>query len=625
MLRKNSEDCNMDNELVKKSNFKVYEIRNRDVLKMMEEQERTSAGGYIEVIPFAQNGTKYCEICENIIMDRDGSWVNPLIMTVSYHRAQTGARGLCKLANDFFTKQAKETNNSIDILSISSGMKGNRLKLIMLFRCYNNCKPDMRGLFDIVGDEVLKEEKKIEIKGQLVIPDEIKNFSYSQEEISMHKQERERQQKIYESSSEEQPFLNSIEHYVPKKLYRPEDYIPLVYDLKTKDMQIQTIASYEEFTKVFEEVMIYVNGIEFYRYLGVIQEPEKEDEFMMYLEDYVRSNYVNKRLFLEEDIPVLMDKLYRSLFQLYIVQDLIEDEDITDIKITSHDSIRVRVKGKAYLCNVTFIDENDLNRFARAISIRNNISLDVPEQTFTDIRDKNYILRLTVSAEYANCVDNHYIHIRKVSRNKLMGDDLIRLGMYNEVVRDYLIDCGRNSNGVIFCGPPGSGKTVALNWFLEDAYEQSAEILVIQENDELFCYRKGVMLQHTVSNPMKGQEPIDLERLGQLALVAGANVFVIGEVKGAEICSAVTLGNSGCRTALTIHSNSSTDAIDKMADLAMRGYAKDINDAKRMMKVFQTIVYLEDFCVKEISEIVGYDDEKKDMIYRAIYRKPYED
>lgn len=130
------------------------------------------------------------------------------------------------------------------------------------------------------------------------------------------------------------------------------------------------------------------------------------------------------------------------------------------------------------------------------------------------------------------------------------------------------------------------------------------------------------MLQHTVNNPMKGQEAIDLERLGQLALVAGANVFVIGEVKGAEICSAVTLGNSGCRTALTIHSNSSTDAIDKMADLAMRGYAKDINDAKRMMKTFQTIVYLEDFCVKEISEIVGYDDEKKDMIYRAIYRKP---
>ena len=40
-----------------------------------------------------------------------------------------------------------------------------------------------------------------------------------------------------------------------------------------------------------------------------------------------------------------------------------------------------------------------------------------------------------------------------------------------------------------------------------------------------------------------------------------------------------------------------------------------------MIKSFQTIVYMEDFQIKEISEIIGYDEEKKDMIYRRIYRK----
>jgi hypothetical protein len=39
-----------------------------------------------------------------------------------------------------------------------------------------------------------------------------------------------------------------------------------------------------------------------------------------------------------------------------------------------------------------------------------------------------------------------------------------------------------------------------------------------------------------------------------------------------------------------------------------------------MIKSFQTIVYLEDFKVREISEITGYDEVKKDMVYRAIYR-----
>ena len=132
------------------------------------------------------------------------------------------------------------------------------------------------------------------------------------------------------------------------------------------------------------------------------------------------------------------------------------------------------------------------------------------------------------------------------------------------------------------------------------------------------------MFQHVVKYGTGNEQPVSLEELGQLALVAGANVFIIGEAKGAEICSAITLSNSGCRTAITIHSPSSTETIDKMADLAMRGYASDVDQAKRMIRSFQTIVYLEGFKIKEISEIVGYDDVKKDMIYKHIYKREEE-
>ena len=58
-----------------------------------------------------------------------------------------------------------------------------------------------------------------------------------------------------------------------------------------------------------------------------------------------------------------------------------------------------------------------------------------------------------------------------------------------------------------------------------------------------------------------------------------------------------------------------------MADLAMRGYAKSKEEAYRMLKSFQTIVYLQDFKVQEISEITGYDEDGKQMIYKPIYRR----
>ena len=40
-----------------------------------------------------------------------------------------------------------------------------------------------------------------------------------------------------------------------------------------------------------------------------------------------------------------------------------------------------------------------------------------------------------------------------------------------------------------------------------------------------------------------------------------------------------------------------------------------------MIKSFETILYLEDFQGKEISESTGYDEARKDMVYRAIYRR----
>lgn len=600
-------------------NYRSILIRNAAGLRQVEKENRENTKNFI---PYA-NSTPFVEIAENVIKDREGDWKSPMFYIISYHRPTHGINFVMEKAFSFFKSYAPE----IDILSIEATMEKDKIKLQSLVRIYKSQTPikyeDFFALLNDPVEEVVKVEEDVST-GNLIVPDEIKNFSYSESEIKLHKAILEDQNKIYESCSEEKPFLNSIDKFEPSKLPTPADTKELVYDLLTNDKKYKTIATYEAFTKVFEEIMTFVNGVEYYNYITVIQGEKSESEFMDYLEDYIRRQYVAMNRLDTEDVPVLLKKLYRALFQFYVVQDLIDDPNVTDIKITGPDSIRARVKGKAYLSNIHFIDANDYRRFVNTICIKNRISQSVPSQTFTDTSDPNYIIRFSITAEYVNSVDYPYLHIRKIDRNKLMADDLIAAGMMDEKIRDYLLDCGKNSRGVVFAGPPGSGKTVCLNWFLEEAYEQSAEILVIQENDELFCYRKGVMFQHVVKYGTGNEQPVSLEELGQLALVAGANVFIIGEAKGAEICSAITLSNSGCRTAITIHSPSSTETIDKMADLAMRGYASDVDQAKRMIRSFQTIVYLEGFKIKEISEIVGYDDVKKDMIYKHIYKREEE-
>ena len=581
-----------------------------------------------EFVPYSMNRTSWKEVVGKVVPDKTGdnvlaeNWKHPLLVTQSKHVTTIGVEELIRQANSFLIEQV-EKGHKMDILSITAGVDGNQLSLTTLLRPYNT-PIRIKNIYKFLGEDSLRREPTSDEKKSKLLAPESAFRRISTEEKDAHKQIVKLQEVTLNNATSDKPFLNQLESYSFSKLTEMDPRTELEYDLRTKDMDIQLNTSYDNFIEIFQEVMQYITRNKRDNYYSVLKNKDEEKSFFSVVDAHIKKHYTSTRRLPEEDLPALMAKLRRALFDLYIVQDLIDDPMITDVKITDPKSIRVRVHGKAYLSNITFIDAEDYFRFIQGVAVSNNIDLSVPSQTFTDETDDNYILRFSLTAPYITSTGYPIIHIRKIPRKKPMSEELMAAGMFDEKIKNYLIDQSINKGkSIVFAGPPGSGKTTALNWFLEDGYESSAEILVIQENDELFSYRKGVMFEHVVLNPQRGELPCTLEDLGKMALVAGANVFVIGEAKGGEISSAITLSNSGCRTAITIHSQSSKDTIDKMADLAMRGTANITYDqAKRMIKSFQIIVYMEDYQVKEISEIIGYDEDKKDMIYRSIYEAP---
>ena len=581
-----------------------------------------------EFVPYSMNRTSWKEVVGKVVPDKSGdnvlaeNWKHPLLVTQSKHVTTIGVEELIRQANSFLIEQV-EKGHKMDILSITAGVDGNQLSLTTLLRPYNT-PIRIKNIYKFLGEDSLRREPTSDEKKSKLRAPESAFRRISKEEKDAHKHIVKLQEVTLNNATSDKPFLNQLESYSFSKLTEMDPRTELEYDLRTKDMDIQLNTSYDNFIEIFQEVMQYITRNKRDNYYSVLRNKDEEKSFFSVVDAHIKKHYTSTRRLPEEDLPALMAKLRRALFDLYIVQDLIDDPMITDVKITDPKSIRVRVHGKAYLSNITFIDAEDYFRFIQGVAVSNNIDLSVPSQTFTDETDDNYILRFSLTAPYITSTGYPIIHIRKIPRKKPMSEELMAAGMFDEKIKNYLIDQSINKGkSIVFAGPPGSGKTTALNWFLEDGYESSAEILVIQENDELFSYRKGVMFEHVVLNPQRGELPCTLEDLGKMALVAGANVFVIGEAKGGEISSAITLSNSGCRTAITIHSQSSKDTIDKMADLAMRGTANITYDqAKRMIKSFQIIVYMEDYQVKEISEIIGYDEDKKDMIYRSIYEAP---
>ena len=575
-----------------------------------ERRYRKYPGG--EVVPFAI-GTSYTELAYTVFPDPCGCPMteHPLYCIETFHKAAIGAEELAEKTRQWLEEKRKD--QEIEILSVCSGFNGRDLSLTVLIRAFKDESiPDFSELFEYLGEtgdddepDSLEEEIRETIDEKSIADDPASLIAVRS------------QQKLYQETPPDVPFLNRLSRYVPEcagtseaRIYRASAYY--------KDIDVRT--PYKKFMEIFRECIRYLRGVEKNRSIEVLKGTVGRKEFEAVVDEYLKNTFVRPGILPLEDTFEMKKRINNALFDLYLIQDLISGEPaITDIKITAPDAVRFRMYGKSYLSDICFVDDEDYFKFVEGLAVRNGVELSASTQTFTDTRDPDYILRFSLTASYVTSSGYPIVHVRKIPRKKPMSEDLIKAGMMDEKIRDYLLDCGKKSSGVIFAGPPGSGKTTILNWFLEDAYNDSDDILVIQESDELYSYRKGVMFEHVVTNPKGEEEACSMEDLAKNALVAGANVFVIGEAKGAEICSAITLANSGCRTALTIHSPSAKETVNKMADLALRGTADSFDRAKRMTKCFDTIVYLDGYKVREILKITGYDEEKHDMVYKAIY------
>ena len=407
------------------------------------------------------------------------------------------------------------------------------------------------------------------------------------------------------------PYIPSVERTI-------EDDKALTWNAKLFESTKRTHCNAERFEAIFKETMTYITTTEHHMYMDIQKGLTTEREFVAWLRSYFNRTYPEMRN--DNDFSIMYERLHTAVFQYYVLQPLIDHDDTSDIKVCAPDDIRVRVKGKAYKSTCNFLSVNDLYQFIEGLALRNGLDFSHPEITFTDSHDKHYILRFLISAPAVNAVDYPYLHIRKVPKDKPGFDKLIKDEMLTPMVVEYLKDRIKTSKGIVISGPPGSGKSTLLNAGLE-VIPKTRETLVIQENDELHTKQSGFMFKH-VTHGFHGEQVVTLEELGKMALVEGCNEFVIGEVKGGEMRYAATLMRSGGYCMYTTHSLSARETLPRCADLVKQGSDYSYEDACKMLKNVETVVFMEDYQVQEILEVKGFDTTTQEFIYRPIYLNP---
>lgn len=331
--------------------------------------------------------------------------------------------------------------------------------------------------------------------------------------------------------------------------------------------------------------------------------------------------YLEQQHFDADTNDELIERFKRFLWSYDVIDDLINDPDISDIKIISPKIIRVKRLGKRETSGVTFRNEKALIRFVERVALKNKVNLSNQNaiQNFVDkYGNPNFILRFDVTTPFVNSVSTPYMHIRKIPKQKYTIEQLISLGMLTRETADYLLKAAATRDGILFTGKGASGKTTLMN-VLIDYIPANKSGLVIQENEELFTHtHQDLMFQHTVINKGEGKITYDLKDLARNGLLADLDYFIIGEIKGGEALYFLNAAYTGHRCWASVHGASSTEALNKLVDYIK--YASDYSreDALQMLTHINTVVFLEDFKVKEISEVTGWDEKTKNLTYKKI-------
>jgi len=340
-----------------------------------------------------------------------------------------------------------------------------------------------------------------------------------------------------------------------------------------------------------------------------------------YLES-IRKKCAEAKLEKEEidDICYLVD---RALWGFGIIDDLINDDTISDIRLMSENDVRIKRLGKRMSTNIKFASRDAYLNYIEFITNRNqtNISIQNAAQVFTDKdSNPNNILRFSLTSNLVNTSDRPSLLIRKIPKVKKSFDTLLNERYCTHTQRDYLQQRWKDGHGILVCGPNGSGKTTLINALLDSTpHEKSA--VIIQESEELFNGNNHPEMVFRKVIPKKSGSSISylLKDLSRLALMESFDIIVVGEIKGDEAAdlSYATYTGSQCMT--SVHSNSAKEGYDKLIDYALDAQPNRHREHfAKQLKALDTVVFVKDYHIAEIYEVTGYNKETEEYEFNTV-------
>ena len=305
----------------------------------------------------------------------------------------------------------------------------------------------------------------------------------------------------------------------------------------------------------------------------------------------------------------LEESVFNAIRRLDVLQELLEDDTITEIMINGKDDIFLERNGHITKWDKSFENEERLEDIAQKIaSLSNkivNISSPIADTRLEDGSRVSIVLPPVA-------LNGPVITIRKFYKDALTMEKLIETGSLTQEAADFLKMAVKSKYNIFISGGTGSGKTTFLN-ALSEFIDNDERVITIEDAAELqINHVKNLVRLEARDANIEGKNEVTIRSLIRASLRMRPDRIIVGEVRGKEtldMVQAMSTGHDGSLS--TGHGNSPKDMMTRLETMILMGIDMPVAAIRQQLtSAIDIIIHLgrlrdKTRRVLQIAEVVG--------------------
>lgn len=279
---------------------------------------------------------------------------------------------------------------------------------------------------------------------------------------------------------------------------------------------------------------------------------------------YLRINHISIKL-----LEAAVKLTFNSMRRLDILQDFLEDEDVTEIMVNGWDSVFIEKENEVIKSERTFQSKERLYSIIQ--SIVGEINRVVNEKNpIADARLKDGSRVNIVLPPIA--INGPIVTIRKFKEKNFTLEDLVKINSITKEAMEMLKIFVVARYNIFICGGTDTGKTTLLN-ALSNCIGEGERIITIEDLAELRLNSvKNIVSLEARETTLTGDGKVSIRDLIKSALRMRPDRIIVGEVRDSAVIDLMNAYNTGHDGSISSgHSNSSRDMITRLVTMYLMG------------------------------------------------------